>query len=91
MGLSAVTEGEDLAWLEFRNEEGEDDFMAVRQDSVLGELQRLSSRLAEQFPWREAQARWFILTGEPLTTASQPVNSPSCPRHRRDENQELKC
>jgi hypothetical protein len=63
--LSAVTEGEDLTWLDFKNEKGEDDFMAVRQDSVLGELQRLASRLTEQFPWREAQATWFILTGEP--------------------------
>ena len=62
---SAVTEGEDLAWLEFRNEEGKDDFMAVRQDSVLGELQRLASRLTERFPWPEDQATWFILTGEP--------------------------
>jgi hypothetical protein len=61
----AVPEGKDLAWLDFRNEEGEDDFMAVRRDSVLAELQRLASRLAEQFPWREAQASWFILTGEP--------------------------
>jgi hypothetical protein len=61
----AVPEGKDLAWLDFRNEEGEDDFMAVQRDSVLGELQRLASRLAEQFPWREVQATWFILTGEP--------------------------
>lgn len=53
---SAVTEGEDLAWLEFRNEEGEDDYMAVRQDSVLGELQQLASSLTERFPWGEAQA-----------------------------------
>ena len=62
---SAVTEGEDLTWLEFRNEEGEDAFMAVRQDSVLGELQRLASSLTERFPWPEAQATWFVLTGEP--------------------------
>jgi hypothetical protein len=61
---SAVTEGEDLAWLEFRNEEGEDDYMAVRQDSVLGELQQLASSLTEQFPWGEAQATWFMLTGD---------------------------
>jgi hypothetical protein len=61
----AVPGGKDLAWLDFRNEEGEDDFMAVQRDSVLGELQRLASRLAEQFPWREVQATWFILTGEP--------------------------
>ena len=62
---SAVTEGEDLAWLEFRNEQGEDDYMAVRRDSVLGELQRLASSLTERFPWGEAQATWFVLTGEP--------------------------
>lgn len=62
---SAVTEGKDLAWLEFRNEVGKDDRMAVRRDSVLGELQRLAKSLTEQFPWREAQATWFILTGEP--------------------------
>lgn len=61
----AVTEGKDLAWLEFRNEIGEDDSMAVRRDSVLGELQQLASRLTEQFPWRETQTTWFILTGEP--------------------------
>jgi hypothetical protein len=47
---SAVTEGEDLAWLEFRNEQGEDDYMAVRQDSVLGELQQLASSLTRRFP-----------------------------------------
>jgi len=62
---SAVTEGEDLTWLDFRNEEGEDDYMAVRRDSVLGELQRLASSLTERFPWGEAQATWFVLTGEP--------------------------
>jgi hypothetical protein len=62
---SAATEGKDLACLEFKNEEGEDDFIDVQQDSVLGELQRLASRLTAQFPWREAQATWFILTGEP--------------------------
>ena len=61
----AASEGKDLIWLDFRNERGEDDYMAVRQDSALGELQRLASRLAEQFPWREVQATWFILTGEP--------------------------
>jgi hypothetical protein len=60
----AVTEGEDLAWLEFRNEKGEDDYMAVRQDSVLGELQQVASSLTERFPWGEAQATWFVLTGE---------------------------
>jgi len=31
----AVPEGKDLAWLDFRNEEGEGDFMAVRRNSVL--------------------------------------------------------
>jgi hypothetical protein len=60
-----VTEGKDLVWLDFRNERDEDDYMAVRKDSVLGELQRLASRLTEQFPWQEAQATWFVLTGEP--------------------------
>jgi hypothetical protein len=60
---STVDVGRGSSWLEFRNEKGEDDFMAVRQDSVLGELQRLASRLTEQFLWREAQATWFILTG----------------------------
>jgi hypothetical protein len=62
---SVVTEGKDGTRLWFRNEKGKDEFIAVRRDSVLGELQRRSSRLTEQFPWREAQATWFILTGEP--------------------------
>jgi hypothetical protein len=61
----AVPEGEDLAWLEFMNEGGEDDDIAVWHDSLLGELQRVVSRLTERFPWREARATWFILTGEP--------------------------
>ncbi len=39
--------------------------MAVRQDSVLGELQQLSSNLTERFPWGQAQPTWFVLTGEP--------------------------
>lgn len=39
--------------------------MAVRQDSVLGELQQLASSLTERFPWGEAQATWVVLTGEP--------------------------
>ena len=47
---SAVTEGKDLAWFDYRNKEGEDDFMVVRQDSVLGELQRLANRVTRQFP-----------------------------------------
>jgi len=63
--VSDAIRDKDLAWLEFRNEEGEDDYMAVRQDSVLGELQRLATSLTERFPWREAQATWFILTGDP--------------------------
>ena len=33
--------------------------------TLLGELQQLASRLAEQFPWREAQATAFILSGAP--------------------------
>jgi hypothetical protein len=52
-------------WLEFRNEEGEDDSILVQRASVLGELQRVANRLAEQFPWREDQATWFALTGAP--------------------------
>jgi hypothetical protein len=73
-----VTEGKDLAWFYFRNREGEDDHMAVRQDSVLGELQRVARRLTEQFPWREAQATWFVLTGEP------PLVSPVKTRYTSD-------
>lgn len=32
--------------------------------SVLGELQRLGSTLAEHYLWQESQACWFVLTGE---------------------------
>jgi hypothetical protein len=78
---SAVTEGEDLAWLDFKNEEGEDDFMAVRQDSVLGELQQLASSLIERFPWGETQTTWFILTGEPPLVPPVKVRYTSRPVH----------
>jgi hypothetical protein len=60
MGASAYH-----SWLEFRNEYGEDDSILVQRSSVLGELQRVANRLAEQFPWREDQAAWFTLTGAP--------------------------
>lgn len=51
--------------LEFRNEKDEDASILVQRSSVLGELQRVANRLTEQFPWREDQAAWFTLTGEP--------------------------
>ncbi len=47
--------------------------------TALGELQRLASRLAEQFPWREARAPWFILTGEPPLVPPVKVRYTWCP------------
>jgi hypothetical protein len=39
------------------------DRIAVWQGSVLGELQRVSKRLARRFPWKEDQAAYFVLCG----------------------------
>jgi hypothetical protein len=62
---SSVSASAYFRWLEFRNEKGVDDSILVQRNSVLGELQRVGNRLAEQFPWREDQATWFTLTGAP--------------------------
>jgi hypothetical protein len=33
--------------------------------SVLGQLQKTASKLAERYPWEMPAAAWFVLTGEP--------------------------
>jgi hypothetical protein len=41
----------------------------VWRSSVLGILRELSKTLAELYPWREEDAAWFVLTGEPPMTS----------------------
>ncbi len=47
------------------DEEGQTGEVLVEEHSVLEGLRRLSTRLAAEYPWQEAQASWFVLTGEP--------------------------
>jgi hypothetical protein len=41
----------------------------VWHSSVLGILSELSKTFAELYPWREEDAAWFVLTGEPPMTS----------------------
>jgi hypothetical protein len=43
-------------------QEGREEVVRVASQSVLGELRRLASRLAERYGWQEGQAVWFLLT-----------------------------
>jgi hypothetical protein len=47
------------------DEEGQIEETLVEDHSVLEGLRRLSNYLAAEYPWQEAQATWFVLTGEP--------------------------
>jgi hypothetical protein len=47
------------------DEEGQTEETLVEDRSVLEGLRRLSNYLAAEYPWQEAQATWFVLTGEP--------------------------
>jgi hypothetical protein len=51
--------------LTFQNEKGAAESIHVWRGSVLGELQEVASQLARRFPWQEAQATWYVLTGVP--------------------------
>jgi hypothetical protein len=42
--------------------EGQEAIVSVASLSVLGDLQKLASRLAKDYPWQESQATWFVLT-----------------------------
>jgi hypothetical protein len=44
--------------------EGREEVVRVASQSVLGELRRLASRLAERYGWQEGQAVWFLLTDQ---------------------------
>jgi hypothetical protein len=46
-------------------EEGQTQVTLVEDRSVLEGLRILSNYLAAEYPWQEAQATWFVLTGEP--------------------------
>ena len=46
------------------DEEGQTQETLVEDHSVLEGLRRLSNYLAAEYPWQEAQATWFVLTGE---------------------------
>jgi hypothetical protein len=46
------------------DEEGQTEETLVEDHSVLEGLRRLSNYLAAEYPWQEAQATWFVLTGE---------------------------
>jgi hypothetical protein len=51
------------AWALLRYpQEGREEVVRVASQSVLGELRRLASRLAERYGWQEGQAVWFLLT-----------------------------
>jgi hypothetical protein len=63
--MSESNESKYPTLLTFQNEQGHAESIYVWRGSVLGELQRLVSSLIKQFPWSEAQATWFVLTGEP--------------------------
>ncbi|MGF1472111.1 MAG: hypothetical protein ACFB50_10270 [Rubrobacteraceae bacterium] len=47
----------------FVNESGNAEYLDVWEDSVLGELALIAERLTGNFPWQEAQATHFVLTG----------------------------
>jgi hypothetical protein len=42
--------------------QGREEGVRVASGSVLGDLQKLASRLARRYQWQEAQATWFVLT-----------------------------
>jgi hypothetical protein len=50
--------------LEFPDEEGRIIGREVWGISLLGELRKLGEKLSERYRWQEAQAVWFVLTGE---------------------------
>gem|GEM_PF-2894200 len=56
-----------LLRLEYPTEDGLIDVLHVRETAFLGELQRISTEASRTFLWNEAQATWFVLTGEPPT------------------------
>jgi hypothetical protein len=47
------------------DEDGQIQETLVEDRSVLEGLRILSNYLAAEYPWQEAQATWFVLTGEP--------------------------
>jgi hypothetical protein len=47
------------------DEDGQTAEVLVEDRSVLEGLRRLSNYLRAEYPWQEAQAAWFVLTGEP--------------------------
>jgi hypothetical protein len=47
------------------DEDGQTQETLVEDRSVLEGLRILSNYLAAEYPWQEAQATWFVLTGEP--------------------------
>jgi hypothetical protein len=47
------------------DEDGQTEETLVEDRSVLEGLRILSNYLAAEYPWQEAQATWFVLTGEP--------------------------
>src|SRR5215208_6634617 len=47
------------------DEDGHTQETLVEDRSVLEGLRILSNYLAAEYPWQEAQAAWFVLTGEP--------------------------
>jgi len=50
--------------LPFPGADGYTHRVLVRPQSVLGKLHDEVSRLIQRYPWEEAQATWFVLTGE---------------------------
>jgi hypothetical protein len=50
--------------LPYPGEDGLPHRVLVGQSSVLGDLHREASRLIQRYPWEEADAVWFMLTGK---------------------------
>ncbi len=49
--------------LTFPGEDGYVKGVFVWKRSVLGELHKLTQKLTKRYPWQDAQATWFVLTG----------------------------
>lgn len=66
-GISVEMRVSREAWklLAYPGEDGRLAHVRAAPGSVLGHLQKVGSRLARRYPWQEAEAVWFVLTGVP--------------------------
>jgi hypothetical protein len=58
------TDKQRLVGFEYPDEEGKVRSVWVWSISLLGELRELGEKLGERYRWQQAQAVWFVLTGE---------------------------